>query len=75
MENAPAASFRSPVWEHFGFPVTYDESGKKLVDKTVTVCKHCVKLVTYACGNTSNMLAHLRRHHSSVTLDSTRKKE
>ena len=29
------ASFKSPVWEHFGFPVKYNDEGKRLVDKTV----------------------------------------
>ncbi len=35
------ASFKSPVWENFGFPVKYNDEGKRLVDKTVTVCRHC----------------------------------
>ncbi len=30
------ASFKSPVWEHFGFPVKYNDEGKRLVYKTVT---------------------------------------
>ena len=34
------ASFKSPVSEHFGFPVKYNNEGKRLVDKTVTVCRH-----------------------------------
>ena len=32
------ASFK---WEHFGFPVKCNDEGKRLVDKTVTVCRHC----------------------------------
>ncbi len=39
LEDAPAASFRSAVWEHFGFSATYDDGGKKVVDKTVYT--HC----------------------------------
>jgi len=31
------ASFKSPVWEHLGFPVKYNDEEKRLVDKTVTV--------------------------------------
>ena len=30
IEDAPA-SFKSGVWEHFGFPITYDDAGKKLI--------------------------------------------
>ena len=73
IEDAPVASYRSPVWDHFGFNVTYDDGGKKVVDKTVTVCKHCRTRVVYANANTSNMLAHLRRHHPSVSLGSARR--
>lgn len=75
LEEAPTVSFRSTVWDHFGFSATYDDGGKKVVDKTVTVCKHCATLVAYANGNTSNMLAHLRRHHPSVSNDSERKRK
>lgn len=72
LEEALTISFWSTVWDHFGFSATYDDSGKKVVDKTTTVCKHCATHVAYANGNTSNMLAHLRRHHSSVSNDSER---
>ena len=71
----PPASFRSAVWEHYGFNVTYDNDGKKVVDKTATVCKHCATRVAYASGNTSNMMNHLRRHHPSVSVDSTKKRD
>ncbi len=46
------ASFKSPVWEHFGFPVKYNDEGKRLVDKTVTVCRHCGTRKPYDSGNT-----------------------
>ncbi|KAM9350016.1 E3 SUMO-protein ligase ZBED1 [Symphorus nematophorus] len=72
LEDAPAA-YRSGVWEHFAFRVTY-EGGKKVVDKSATVCKYCARLIAYANGNTSNMSVHLRRHHPSVTLDSARRR-
>ncbi len=75
LEEAPTVSFRSNVWDHFGFSATYDDGGKKVVDKTVTVCKHCATLVAYANGNTSNMLEHLWRHHPSVSNDSERKRK
>ena len=55
----PPASFRSAVWEHYGFSVTYENDGKKVVDKTATVCKHCATRVVYASGNTSNLMNHL----------------
>ena len=52
LEDMPAALFRSPVWEHFGFSVTYDDGGKKVVYKTATVSKHCVTRDDYSSGNT-----------------------
>ncbi|KAK0141840.1 Zinc finger BED domain-containing protein 1 [Merluccius polli] len=58
----PPASFKSAVWEHFGFPVRY-ENGKRLVDKTATVCRHCGTRMAYEHGNTSSMASHLKRHH------------
>ncbi len=62
------ASFKSPVWEHFGFPVKYNDERKRLVDKTVTVCRHCGTRKPYDNGNTSSMATHLKRHHTGVSL-------
>ena len=74
LEDAPAAHYRSAVWEHFAFRVTYDDGGKKIVDKSATVCKHCATRVVYVNSNTSNMSAHLRRHHPSEKIGSARGK-
>ena len=49
--NVPA-SFK---WEHFGFLVKYNDEGKRLVDKTVTVCRHCGTRKPYDSGKTSSM--------------------
>ena len=46
LEDAPAL-YKSGVWEHFGFHVTYD-SGNKTIDRTATVCKHCATCIQYA---------------------------
>ncbi len=73
LEDVPAASFQSAVWEHFGFSATYD-GGKKVVDKTATVCKRCATRVGHASGNTSDMLAYLQRHHPSVPIDSAKRR-
>lgn len=73
LEDAPAALYRSGVWERFAFRVTY-EGSKKVVDKSAPVCKYCATHIAYANGNTSNVLAHLRRHHPSVTVDSARRR-
>ncbi len=63
IEDAPAAQYyRSAVWRHVGFGVTY-EAGKKVVDKSTTVCKHCSTRAICAAGSTSNMLTHMKRHH------------
>ncbi|XP_060719424.1 zinc finger BED domain-containing protein 4-like [Tachysurus vachellii] len=75
LADAPA-SFKSGVWEHFGFHVTYDDNGNKTVDRcirTATVCKHCAKCIQYANGNTSNMTLHLRRHHANVLISTNRR--
>ncbi|KAF0022157.1 hypothetical protein F2P81_025589 [Scophthalmus maximus] len=68
------ASFKFPVWEHFGFPVKYNDEGKRLVDKTVTVCRHCGTRKPYDSGNTSTMAKHLKRHHPSVSLKGVKTK-
>ena len=62
------ATLKSPVWEHFGFPVNYDDEGKRSVDKTATVCRHCGTRKPYDSGNTSSMFTHLKRHHPGVSL-------
>ncbi|KAL3969495.1 Arf-GAP with GTPase, ANK repeat and PH domain-containing protein 2 [Sarotherodon galilaeus] len=67
----PPASLKSHVWEHFGFPVKYI-NGKRVVDKTTTLCRQCGTRKPYDTGNTSGMAAHLKRHHPSVTGAKTR---
>lgn len=69
----PPLSLRSPVWDHFGFPVNYDK-GQRQVDKTKAACRHCSALIGYVSGNTSNMITHLKRHHANVNITATRKK-
>ncbi|KAK7915974.1 hypothetical protein WMY93_011735, partial [Mugilogobius chulae] len=73
-ENAPP-SFKSVVWEHFGFGVEFNDKGEKLVNKTTTVCKLCLACTPYTTGNTTNMSAHLRRHHPQVSLTGTGKQQ
>ncbi|XP_053177226.1 E3 SUMO-protein ligase ZBED1-like [Scomber japonicus] len=70
-EVAPS-SYKSVVWDHFGFAVDYDADGKRIVNKQSTVCKHCYASVGYATGNTTNMFSHLRRHHPSVSIGRAR---
>ncbi|XP_039456235.1 E3 SUMO-protein ligase ZBED1-like [Oreochromis aureus] len=67
----PPPSLKSHVWEHFGFPVKYID-GKRVVDKTATVCRQCGTRKPYDTGNTLCMAAHLKRHHPSVTGAKTR---
>ncbi len=38
----PPSSFRSAVWEHFGYPVE-NRGGNRIVDKTHTICRKCFK--------------------------------
>ena len=69
----PSSSLKSPVWEHFGFLVNYDDEGKRQVDKTNALCRHCSVAVGYVFGSTSNLITHLKRHHPSVIIGATRK--
>lgn len=70
----PPASFKSAVWEHFGFPVQHNSDGERVVDRTKTVCRRCFTEVRYVAGNTFNMLTHIRRHHPDMSITGTRKK-
>lgn len=71
----PPPSFKSRVWDYFGFRVKYDPDGKRLVDKNTTVCRKCNTMLNYVGGNTTNMNTHLRRHHPGVTTSGTRQKQ
>ena len=68
------ASFKSPVWEHFDFPVKYNDEGKRLEDKTVTACRHCGTRKPHDSGNTSSMDTQLKRHHPGVSLTGVKTK-
>ena len=65
LELLPLENFKSPVWNHFGFPAKdgrfVDDKGKR---KSVC-CKLCGRYLPYK-GNTTNMASHLQHHHSSV---------
>lgn len=69
----PPDTFTSPVWAHFGFPVEYNNVNR-VIDKTHVVCLKCFTKVAHSTGNTSNMQAHLRRHHSDIDVSTTRKR-
>lgn len=67
----PPVTFTSPVWANFGFPVDYN-NGNRVIGKTRVVCRKCFTKVAHTTGNTSNMQAHLRRHHPDIDISSTR---
>lgn len=71
----PPPSLKSGVWNFFGFRVKYDPDGKRVVDKTTTVCRMCHAMVNYIGGNTTNMNAHPRRHHPSAKTSEGRQKQ
>lgn len=71
----PPSSLKSIVWDNFGFPVTYNGDGERVVDKTRTVCRRCSTGVNYSSGNTSNMLTHIKRHHPDIPVTGTRRKK
>lgn len=68
----PPSSFKSAVWEHFGYPVE-NRDGNRVVDKTQTICRKCFKKLTQVTGNTSNMSMHLQRHHPEINLGARKK--
>ena len=49
-------SFTSPIWQYFGFKTDEDDNVKP-------TCKLCLKKVSAAGGNTSNLQRHFRDHH------------
>ncbi|XP_034024641.1 zinc finger BED domain-containing protein 1-like [Thalassophryne amazonica] len=53
-------SLKADVWAHFGFKAS--EKGQGL-DKTNAICRHHNGTVRYS-GNTTNLRAHLHRHHA-----------
>ena len=55
----PNAAAKSVVWTYFGFPGSPDGS---TVTKKRVVCRICHQETPYK-NNTSNMFAHLERHH------------
>ncbi|XP_077080800.1 E3 SUMO-protein ligase ZBED1-like [Siphateles boraxobius] len=60
---APAA-FRAEVWNYFGFQ---SKEGSTDIDKNHVVCKLCLGKIKYS-GNTTNLRAHIARHHSDTQL-------
>nr|XP_054592988.1 E3 SUMO-protein ligase ZBED1-like [Nothobranchius furzeri] len=69
------ADFGSTVWNFFGFHVKRDPDGKRVVDKTTTVCRRCHTMLNYFSGNTTNMTVHLRRHHPDAKTSGVREKQ
>lgn len=64
--------FKSKVWTHFGF---YKLQGKVELDMSKTVCRLCHGQLSY-CGNTTNMTAHIARHHpeKKIELDQAKRR-
>ena len=47
---------------------------KRLVDKTVTVCRHCCTRKSNVSGNTLSMATYLKQHHPGVSLTGVKTK-
>ena len=47
---------------------------RKLVDKTVMVCRHCGTRKSNDSGNTSSMTTYLKQHHPGVSLTGVKTK-
>lgn len=61
-QEAPL-SFKSTVWEDFGFS---DECKKTVKTNKQSTNEHCFVIVGYSSGNTSNMASHLCSHHPAI---------
>ena len=72
----PNAAAKSVVWTYFGFPGKPDGS---IVTKTRVVCRICSQETPYKKNNTTNLFAHLERHHkekhSKLRAPTTKSKE
>lgn len=53
---------KSKVWKYFGFDMEEDEVGKR------AHCRLCLAQIGYS-GNTTNLYAHLQRHHPDAFLE------
>lgn len=58
----PPSHFKSKVWAHFGF---FALKGKGDLDMSKAVCRLRHAHIAY-CGNTTNVTAHLARHHPEL---------
>jgi tRNA (cytidine32/guanosine34-2'-O)-methyltransferase len=68
----PPSTFRSAVWQHFGYPIE-EKDGNRVVAKTRTICRKCFKTLPQVMGNTSNMQMHMQRHHPEISLSGAKK--
>lgn len=57
--NPAPSCLKADVWEHYGFKKKKESDD---LDKSLAVCKLCHTNVKYS-GNTTNLRAHLKRHH------------
>ncbi|XP_056414792.1 E3 SUMO-protein ligase ZBED1-like isoform X2 [Hyla sarda] len=64
IRDAPG-SYKAGIWTHFGF---YNKPGSKEYDKSHAVCKICEARIKY-CGNTTNLRAHMARHHGDIEVN------
>lgn len=53
---------KSKVWKYFGFDMEEDEVGKR------AHCRLCLAQIGYS-GNTTNLYAHLQRHHPDAFME------
>ena len=61
--HAAPQQFKSHVWKNFGF---HNLRGKNELDMSNAVCKLCHGKIKY-CGNTTNIRAHITRHHPELS--------
>jgi len=59
----PSKRTKSEVWSYFGF---YKSADGNLIEDGYPVCSTCRKKIAVKGGNMSNLLSHLRDHHSQL---------
>ena len=64
LKPAPAG-LKAGVWGYFGFRTKLDSEE---LDRTVAICKLCSTAVKF-CNNTTNLRAHISRHHPEKKLE------
>ena len=69
----PLHKYTATVWKHYQFKTLKNKKGSWETEQSNVYCKSCQGKIKYS-GNTTNLITHIRRHHSDLSLhDKTQK--